>query len=209
MKNKATHTGHCQVCGAQQKLPGSMLSIHGYTVEFSFFNGICAGTKHLPFEQDISLIEDAIKRARVIKADIEARIVRYTNSTETSAWFHVYEPTTNRRGYKVSQYFWRYLPIYFETKHYPAEASGSGKDFWGHKYGHSEEQAKSISSRQDGGITYTAEFPMAKVVEDRNSMYRQMVLEVELTHVTNYIKWQRQRILNWKPTETQLIEVKS
>lgn len=209
MKNKATHTGHCQVCGAQQKLPGGMLSIHGYTVEFSFFEGICAGTKHLPFEQDISLIKDAIARALQITATIKADIARFTNSTETSAWFHVYEPTTNHRGYKISKYFWRYLPVCFETTHYPAEGNGTGNEFWSHKYGHSVEQAKSMCSRQDAGITYSAEFPMANTVETRNSQYRHMVLEVELTRVTNYIKWQRHRILNWKPTETTPIEVKS
>ncbi len=62
MKAKATHQGHCQVCGHKQKLPGGKLSQHGYTVRCGFFSGVCFGSINLPFEQDISL-ERAIKEA--------------------------------------------------------------------------------------------------------------------------------------------------
>ena len=60
---KATHRGHCQICGAQQKLPGGRLAKHGYSVEWNSFQGVCSGAGYLPFEQDISLIEAAIKHA--------------------------------------------------------------------------------------------------------------------------------------------------
>lgn len=54
---KATHQGTCQVCGAAQKLPNDLLSLHGYTVEHSFFEGVCKGAKNLPFELNKDLIE--------------------------------------------------------------------------------------------------------------------------------------------------------
>jgi hypothetical protein len=198
--SKATHTGHCQVCGAEQKLPNSNLSTHGYTVQWGFFNGICTGTKHLPFEQDISLVQGAIDHALEIKAGIEAQIVKYTNSTETSAWFHNYKVIDPRRGRKG--YVWEYLPVIFETRHYPAE--GSLKEFWAHDYGHAGETVQ--SQRIGAGITYTAEFPMAASVEERNGHYRFGVLEPQLKQITRYIKWQQDRIRNWKPSELKPIQ---
>jgi len=52
MTRKATHFGHCQVCGNRQMLPGNLLSLHGYTKEYGFFNGTCHGARHKPLEQD-------------------------------------------------------------------------------------------------------------------------------------------------------------
>lgn len=60
---KATHQGTCQVCGRRQKLPGDMLSAHGYTVQWSCFVGTCWGSGHAPFEVAIDLIQNAIERA--------------------------------------------------------------------------------------------------------------------------------------------------
>ena len=57
---KATHYGTCQICGNKQKAPDGVLSLHGYTVDNGWFNGICHGAKELPFEQDRSVLGDVI-----------------------------------------------------------------------------------------------------------------------------------------------------
>lgn len=74
MSKKATHIGECQVCGHRQKLPNGKLSLHGYSVNAGFFEGTCNGAKHLPFEQDKSLIDGSIRMAKEQLARIEANI---------------------------------------------------------------------------------------------------------------------------------------
>ena len=55
--SKATHSGSCQICGRVQKLPGNVLSLHGYTTRWGFFEGTCPGSKHSPFETSCALIK--------------------------------------------------------------------------------------------------------------------------------------------------------
>lgn len=52
----ATHDGTCQICGARQRLPGGLLAKHGYDVQHGFFNGVCIGSDHAPFEEDCLLL---------------------------------------------------------------------------------------------------------------------------------------------------------
>lgn len=61
-RNKATHSGHCQICGAEQKLPVGVLAKHGYTTKWGFFSGTCAGSGYQPFEQATDRILAAIER---------------------------------------------------------------------------------------------------------------------------------------------------
>lgn len=70
--NKATHMGHCQLCGNFQKLPQGALSKHGYTKEWGFFAGTCPGSGWLPFEVSTDRIEQGI-----IDAELSARRLRH------------------------------------------------------------------------------------------------------------------------------------
>jgi hypothetical protein len=63
-KSKATHTGTCQACGREQKLPKGTLSTHGYTVQWQMFLGICRGTGSLPYEQSRELIATLIEEVK-------------------------------------------------------------------------------------------------------------------------------------------------
>lgn len=58
MKTTHTHRGHCQICGRLQAAHNvsNTLAKHGYTVDFGFFNGVCPGAEHLPFEKSCDLI---------------------------------------------------------------------------------------------------------------------------------------------------------
>lgn len=58
---KATHSGTCQLCGREQKLPGGRLSLHGYTTRWGFFSGVCPGSTWLPFEVSADRIAIAIE----------------------------------------------------------------------------------------------------------------------------------------------------
>lgn len=207
---KATHQGTCQVCGAAQKLPNNKLSLHGYTVEHSFFEGVCRGAKHLPFELDKALIEGAIKAALAVKADIEANIEKYTNSTESKAWFHVWVkyPTYSRMR---SHYQWQYLAVIPETKEYPAGVGLNGEAYpawWSHNYTREGgDNSNRQSATEYGKASSSPEFPMPAVVKARNADYIKLHLQPKLKQVTQYIRWQRERIENWMPHPEKLVDL--
>ena len=71
---KATHTGHCQACGRLQAVNPSTgkLAKHGYTVDFGFFNGTCAGSDHAPLEHDTALNIQIVKQLRDWADGVEA-----------------------------------------------------------------------------------------------------------------------------------------
>lgn len=80
-KNKATHTGHCQLCGHEQKLPGGVLAKHGYNVQWGFFSGTCPGSGSLPYEVSIDLIDRAIESTQAAEARVEAQIAAVLANT--------------------------------------------------------------------------------------------------------------------------------
>lgn len=53
--------GECQICGSIQKLPSGNLALHGYEVaKYGFFNGICPGSRNLPYEKSCDLVKQSI-----------------------------------------------------------------------------------------------------------------------------------------------------
>jgi len=79
MKNKATHSGECQICGHHQKLPGGSLSKHGYTKRWGFFSGVCSGAGHLPFEVSKDQIAGAVAAVEAKIAEVSAEIAELEN----------------------------------------------------------------------------------------------------------------------------------
>jgi hypothetical protein len=70
---KATHKGNCQVCGNLQvvKNGSHRLALHGYTVDFGYFNGTCPGANEVALQKDRSIADSAIEglKAQAVKAD--------------------------------------------------------------------------------------------------------------------------------------------
>lgn len=62
-KGVAIHRGHCQLCGSFQKLPGNVLSIHGYTKDLGYHSGRCPGSGYKPYEVSCDRIAQKITRA--------------------------------------------------------------------------------------------------------------------------------------------------
>ncbi len=62
MNRKHTHKGHCQCCGRVQAVRNNngLMSKHGYTVDYGFFEGVCQGSDNLPLEVEKDLAEDTI-----------------------------------------------------------------------------------------------------------------------------------------------------
>lgn len=109
---KATHSGTCQLCFARQKLPGGVLSQHGYTTRWGFFEGVCPGSKHLPYELSCDLIEDARERQIAKAAELRATAQNYRTLDYTGvsrAWMRVYF-SAKFQG-ETSGYQWREVNI--------------------------------------------------------------------------------------------------
>ncbi len=75
-KNKATHEGHCQLCGHLQKLPCGTLARHGYQVRWNCFVGICPGSLGRPYETSKDLIEAAIVQTDNQIRNLQAEIAK-------------------------------------------------------------------------------------------------------------------------------------
>ena len=178
MPAKATHQGHCQVCGHCQMLPGGRLAKHGYTKRCGFFSGVCMGAGHLPFEQDISLIERAIAAAQDRAVALRAEAARL----EVLA-----DPTDVTRQVYHSGELGRYLTGYFE--HHGRIEIRDGRPVFVYKWGDKE---------MTDWVNFTTQerLPQAALDENKQAAWRrnQMANEAD-----QYVKWQQARITGWKP----------
>lgn len=174
----ATHIGTCQACGNAQKLPNGVLSNHGYTKQWGFFNGICAGAKRAPFEQSCDFIVECIENAQleIERLKKQAETTRQSNST-----------TVKVRTYikKSRFYTWVEGTVDFENKcvnYYHPEQNGKIAFYDLNAYESSdEENLKKINEK------------FAKSLEKTISEYER------------YVEWQKGRIVNWKQTELKPI----
>jgi len=104
LMKKATHDGHCQVCGRLQRLPSGHVAKHGYTVQGrgygGFFSGTCDGSDHLPYELSCELVKKSIEKANAFIKDSKREIAKLLKpATEPDTWVHV---TTYCYGRRVS-----------------------------------------------------------------------------------------------------------
>jgi len=198
---KATHDGTCQVCGSFQKLPGNVLSKHGYTKEWGFFNGVCWGAGHKPFEVSKDLIEQAIARAtenleetRKESAELKAGKLAEGNK----AFAHVYHESMSRRT--RSGYSWDLVTVLAEDK-----TSTSDPDFKWTKYYYETENAR--RQRMEAHEIHNGYYgehsephSLDTVRVSMNVKYAESVLDKRASQLVDYINWQRERIKDWKPT---------
>jgi hypothetical protein len=189
--NAATHIGSCQACGRSQKLPRNVLSLHGYTVEWSFFSGICPGSRHEPFEVSCKLIEKFISDAQTRLSATRVEIETLKHAPDANiAWVREYISSKNR--YQKSGYAWRQVEITSTVK------TSSTSDFTWMNFTY-------VNS--DGKVTkldcYEGDSHYAKSLEAAiaylNDAYIKGVLLPLCSRLTDYINWQTKRVTEWKP----------
>src|SRR6185369_7276388 len=101
--DKATHSGSCQICGRVQKLPGDVLSKHGYTTRWGFFSGTCPGSGYRPFEVAFDRIQLSIDNVKAQIAGIEREIVAMNAApVENVAPFQAYRSASKCSRYERS-----------------------------------------------------------------------------------------------------------
>lgn len=182
---KATHNGHCQICGSVQKLPASRLSKHGYTVKWGFFSGTCPGSDGKPFEVSTDLIERAIVNAT------QAREVALAQAASLRAM-------TGTTGYVLERVKG---DIYADRRWQETEVSMRTLE---HRPDISIPCYVLDGKRKDLHMTGTPETIAAEL---RNSYAR--TFDERAADLQRYIDWQRERVASWQPGELQPIAPES
>lgn len=201
-KNKATHDGTCQICGHFQKLPNGLLAKHGYTKQWGFFSGTCTGSDGKPFEQSTDLIEAAIARAEADLAETCKRSEALKNGElreDGKAYHHVYRVATSR--YDRGGYRWELVGLEMTSKTYD---EGTPDEWTMHSFRYVAENPNTLGA---GGrhceIQNGYGDDRAKSIDEMrvkmNTRYAKAELDSRADMLRNYIKWQRERIANWKP----------
>ncbi len=174
---KATHLGECQVCGREQRLPGGVLSKHGYTKRWNFFQGTCPGSGHNPFETHTDVIERSIARA-------EGVITKLSNEITSLA-----EPITSAEGVPVHRYDVATASRFETTATLTLENNQiritypDGKGEWGNHM-----MFGSFVTELDRAV---------RILRDKRVRRAGSSL---LAH-RQYVEWQRARLAAWKPRE--------
>lgn len=175
-------------------LPGGTLSNHGYTRKWGFFNGICAGAGHQPFELSKDRIAGAVADVEKTIAEVEARIAELENlDSETNgkaeAWNHTYKQS--------GIYTWEKVPVsnltsrtYSEggSTHYSAEITVTS---WRNPQQPKQESIQAYDAAWKlPTIRHWVHFlncKFAKSLRQDNSGRR------------DWVRWQQGRMENWAP----------
>jgi len=97
---QSRYRGTCQLCEKLHKLPNGHLAKHGYEVAgFGFFNGVCWGAEHPPFEESCDFLRDNVlprlwdqlKRLQVFLSEIRK------DTAENRVWIRYRERSTGKR----------------------------------------------------------------------------------------------------------------
>lgn len=191
-KNKATHSGTCQACGNLQKLPGGVLSKHGYDVQWHFFNGVCLGAGHKPFEQSTDLIERCIAGAQEQLKSVQAAIAQFNApATEPKAWVRQYR----KISYGISKYTWEYTDVYERQM-----VNSAGDYKWLNYF------VMGPDNKLDKVSAYGEETSDLNVAAYCNRNYVKAVLVPRAAELAGYIKWQQERVANWTPAELKPVK---
>jgi len=194
---KATHYGHCQICGSRQLLPSNVLAKHGYTTRWGFFSGVCPGSGFKPFEQATNLIEDSIARAQREAFNLRASAITLRGtSTGSTTWVTVYDSATWKD--RSSRTRW----VEVELTETVREITG-----WQGEAATVSTFSYTVEARQmDGSMkakaqrldTYGAVKTLADAVAYGNGK-RADYLDGQAAQYDTYATWQRERIAHWAP----------
>ena len=74
-ERSATHRGCCQICGKSHKVnvKTGLLAEHGYTIDFGYFSGSCAGSHQLPINVSVDFLKSELDR-------IEKEYTKFANA---------------------------------------------------------------------------------------------------------------------------------
>nr|NIO82543.1 hypothetical protein [Candidatus Aminicenantes bacterium]NIT24448.1 hypothetical protein [Candidatus Aminicenantes bacterium] len=188
MPRKSTHSGHCQLCGCIQKLPGGLMANHGYRVDknYGFFAGACRGSRYLPFEQSTNLIEDAIQRQEKEITNTTKYIQNLQESKDNDkAWLRLYDR-------KIYKYYWVYAPIIWKKKTYSNSS-------WFAPYSIHKDTKEEFAVSTSASLPRTEEGKL-EFIKSLN-LPRINELKRQIKSAEEYVTWQKGRLETWQYSE--------
>jgi hypothetical protein len=195
---KATHYGHCQICGSRQLLPRTVLAKHGYTTRWGFFSGVCPGSGSLPFEQATNLIEDSIARAQREAFNLRASAITLRGtSTGSTTWVTVYDAATWTD--RSSRTRWVEVELTEEVRTVTGYVGEAVTFSQFHYTVEARQTDGSLKAKAKTLDTYGAVKTLAEAVAFGNGK-RADYLDGQAAQYDSYATWQRERIANWAPT---------
>lgn len=191
---KATHQGHCQLCGNLQKLPSGVLSNHGYMVRWQMFTGTCRGSGELPYEQSCDLIKRQIPRIEERLSTLnQERLKRLQPATEPIAMIQVWKKSTSyRRGY----YDWVEAEIVSRLEKY--HHNGESYTIFIGLYKDGE---NSLEEKLD-----TRPTTVLDLATKLNANYVSQCIDRRIIQTDEYLQWCQKRVEDWQPKELSLIQ---
>ena len=192
---KATHTGTCQICGCNQKLPNGRLSKHGYTTQWGFFSGVCSGASHLPFEQSTNLIQDVVatvKRSIISSNEKRAELLEMTDACKIQIKFHDRRVGTTELHWVSAPADTMFISGWSGTG---LESSYTEDRF----YGYSTETFKCayIYTGRERDGDYENRPTLEELIKRANAEYVKSVIDRDIAQMENYIEWQEKRLAEW------------
>lgn len=201
-KPKATHFGECQACGSRQKLPGGVLSMHGYTIEGKghggYFSGTCPGSGFRPFEKATDLIESFIRGHEKRRDWLRSRAVelRQPTTNETKVWLNRYI----KGGYASRGYYrWDEVTVTMEAKTYGEDKYVIENFYF--------EDPDIKGTRVELRDPYNYDYPksVAELAKNANEKFA-VSLEGDAVKCQRYIDWQTDRVNKWVEQPLKAIE---
>lgn len=196
-KNTATHYGTCQGCGCKQKLPCGVLAKHGYTVQWGFFQGTCNASGELPFEESCDFCKKCIVNAKAQLASVRESAERLRRP--------ITEPVADRltlyMGYD-KRTFKSIRRAFTDVRIKTRQRELSGGHVLAVIYACVEVDGvlKEFDLRGNGqplANLYSINTPLdaAAAINEREAKD----LDRRAQEIETYVKWQQDRVDNWKP----------
>jgi hypothetical protein len=197
---KAKFSGTCQICGSHQKLPKGLLSNHGYTVDFGWFNGICSGANHQPYEESCDLIQRAIDSSKEHKVSLLAQIENL--KTDTSViHLHIWmKGTQGKSGYQWVTLKAEELVSGDTDENGYFEVSGKYAD--GHDW--VDNEYVDVMKTVVVGGRISKDSVETRILEENKTWSAHLARLV--AQIDNYVVWQEKRIADWKPMPLTLVK---
>ena len=191
-KQKATHCGECQICGRVQKLPNGQLSNHGYTVEWSMFQGTCPGSKELPYELSCDLIKARLPWVTEQVAEMKKyREFLLQPANEPKAWAHVYMRS-------IHAYSWMKEKL-SEEYHKNEQSGHEWRDIVVRYKDDGEEKVLEVGQYSNRNET------LLECATRLNADYVRRHYNKAIEENERYLRWCEDRIAKWEEKQLQSI----
>lgn len=181
MSRAAKFRGTCQACGKLHKLPGGVLSKHGYRVVWNSFWNVCPGAGRAAFEEQKSLVEELIVSVKGQVLNLKERIEEVPNED-----FVILTGRGDRDRYYRRAELSKQVPLN-EVRVEP----------WSLEWNDPDDDDRLYSFQSYGGDAI-----------EKCKARRVALFESEIRGAEQYIKWQEDRLEGWEPKELIPLEVK-